>query len=147
MAARAKKGTKNTRESLTLRFDPRMRYGLELLARRQHRTISAVVEWAVGMALHHPSEGLMFRKGEGEEAELLLEKVWDVSEPDRLINLAENFPDLLSYDEGWIWKVLTENSSITKNQDGSWNMDIIRKDWEQIKEYAEKRTVTINLGV
>ena len=145
MAARAKKGTRTTRESLTLRFDPKTRFGLELLARKQHRTVSAVVEWAVGMALNHPSEGLMFRWGKGE-AELLLDRVWDVSEPDRLIRLAEIFPDLLSYDEGWIWKVLTENAPITKKEDGSWNMDVIRQDWEKIKEYAAKRIVTINLG-
>ncbi|MBF0448199.1 MAG: hypothetical protein HQL67_08375 [Magnetococcales bacterium] len=142
MAGRAKKGTRTTRESLTLRFDPKTRYGLELLARRQHRTVSAVVEWAVGMALHHDSEGLIFNSG-GQKPELLLDKVWDVSEPDRLIRLAETFPDLLSYDEGWIWKILNETTNQTKNPDGSWNMELIRNDWELIKEYAAKRTVNL----
>ncbi|MBF0383612.1 MAG: hypothetical protein HQL69_21535 [Magnetococcales bacterium] len=142
MAGRAKKGTRTTRESLTLRFDPKTRRGLEILARKQHRTVSAVVEWAVGAALHHKTEGLMFNFG-NPEPEMLMDKVWDVSEPDHLIKLAEACPDLLSYDEAWIWKVLKESSNQTKNSDGSWNMVLIRKDWDLIKEYAAKRTVNL----
>ena len=43
---------------VTVRLDPRMRFGLNLLARKRHGTMSSVIEWALSQAIEHPENGL-----------------------------------------------------------------------------------------
>lgn len=88
-------------ETLTIRVSPKIKYGLELLARKQHRTLSSVADWALSKALKEPGEGL-------EDG--LLEEVWDPLEPDRLVKLALKCPELLTYEEQLLWKVIKDNS-------------------------------------
>lgn len=51
---KAKKGEAVMTETLTVRLTPRLKYGLELLARKQHRTLAGVVAWAVEQAVNSP---------------------------------------------------------------------------------------------
>lgn len=77
---------KDKTEIVTVRLNPELRFGLELLSRQQHRTLSGVVEWALDQILSR-------REG------FNLDKVWDVDEADRLKKLAEYYPHLLNFDE------------------------------------------------
>ncbi|MBY0404184.1 MAG: hypothetical protein K2X66_09815, partial [Cyanobacteria bacterium] len=58
MAKKASKGSQTKAEALTLRVNPKIKYGLELLARKQHRTLSSVMEWAIDKALKDKKDGL-----------------------------------------------------------------------------------------
>lgn len=111
MAKKQKKGAggKLSRsEVVTVRLDPRLRYGLELAARKHRRTASSFIEWSVERAL---AEVLVYESDQeqfNETVEHVLEKTWDVDEADRLIRLAFKYPDLLTHDEQVVWKLVRE---------------------------------------
>lgn len=101
-----------------MRLDPKLRYGAEMAARKQRRTLSSLIEWAVEQSLRR------FRIREGnaqvDDETLIdaLEKVWDVDPRDRLARLALHFPDLLTFEEQVLWKLVKENGFLWK---GSWD--------------------------
>ncbi|MDR2330278.1 MAG: hypothetical protein LBE58_11805, partial [Comamonas sp.] len=78
-------------ETVTVRLDPKLRYLAELAARRQRRTVSSYVEWAIEDSLKHISLNVNSSGVLAEEAEAL----WDVDEADRFARLALRHPDLL----------------------------------------------------
>ncbi len=115
--------------AITVRLDPKLRYALELLSRKQYRTISSVVEWAINQAIQSP------------EGVANINELWDVDEVDRLIKLAESKPELLNYDEQRIWKVISDHGDYWNwNSFGSdepeINNHLIKRDWEKIQKVA-----------
>ncbi len=130
-------------EIVTVRLDPKLRYLAELAARKQRRTLSSFVEWAVERGLESVTAG------EGspslwDEADAL----WDVDESDRFVKLALRHPDLLTHDELVLWKVIREHGYLWKgrhNQSGDWiwtpsegslMFDRLREQWENYKLVA-----------
>lgn len=94
-------GGKLTRsETVTVRLDPKLRYLAELAARKQRRTLSSFIEWAVEDSLNRVY--LREYSTIADEAGGL----WDLDPSDRLIKLAESHPDLLTYEEQRIWKAI-----------------------------------------
>ena len=89
-------------ETVTLRLDPRLRYLTELAARRQRRTVSSFIEWAIEQAL-----SLVMLPGDPSSEPIDLEYasivLWDPDEADRLAKLGLYYPDLLTYDEQVLW--------------------------------------------
>ena len=86
-----KKGTGGnlTRSQVvTVRLDPKLKFAAELAARKQRRTISSFIEWAVEQAI----EKVPVTSGGIEAPEKsvydILEDVWDVEESDSLVKLA-----------------------------------------------------------
>ena len=73
--------------SLTVRLEPKLRYGLELLARKQRRNLSGVVEWALLCQINSKDDGID------------LEKLWDVDEVGRINCLSKYAPELLTFEE------------------------------------------------
>lgn len=74
---------KNT--TITVRLDPKTRYGLELIARQQHRNLSSVVNWVLHQAILNAFPDIA--------------KLWDVDDATRLKKLKLHKPELLSYEE------------------------------------------------
>lgn len=95
MAKRASRGTHTRTDSVTVRISPRLKYGLELLARKQHRSVSAVVEAALTQALATE------RASAGSETSLadVVDSTWSALEAQRVLRLATDFPNLLSFEE------------------------------------------------
>lgn len=93
MARKKVLATPTKTESINVRLDPKLRYGLELLMRKQRRSITSVVEWALEKAIRDPKDGLY------EDNESLLQKLWDVDSKDRLLLLAKYKPGLLTFEE------------------------------------------------
>lgn len=74
MAKRAPRGEQTKSESVTARLNPKLKFGLELLARQQRRSVSAVLETLLEKTLAeakteidvdqlwHPSEGMRVLK-------------------------------------------------------------------------------------
>jgi len=108
-------------ETVTVRLDPKLRYLAELAARKQRRTVSSFIEWAIEDALKRIpiSEGQSSERTIHDEALTL----WDVDDADRFARLALYFPDLLTHDEQVLWKLIKENGYLWRGKfdsEGYW---------------------------
>lgn len=112
---------------VTVRLDPRIRYGVELAARKHRRTASSFIEWAIEQAL----EMVVIREAENQRqqpvtAQDAQNQVWDVDEPDRFAELAINFPELLNHEEQVLWKLIRECGFLWR---GNWRRQGDREFW------------------
>lgn len=141
-------GSKLTRtQTVTVRFDPKLRYLAELAARKQRRTVSSFIEWAVEEAL----KNIVLQDNDNNEVITLAEEVdslWDVDEAERFARLAAFHPELLSHDEQVLWKVIYDSNLLTFGKhrpNHNWNMELlqknifpnIRKNWRLFNEIAQ----------
>jgi hypothetical protein len=98
MPAKGKKvggGKLSRSEVVQVRLDPRLRFSAELAAKKHRRTLSSFAEWAIEEAISKVMVGL----SQNETAKFVMNEVWDVSEPKRFLNLAHEYPFLLTHDE------------------------------------------------
>lgn len=152
-------GSKLSRsETVTVRLDPKLRYLAELAARKQRRTLSSFIEWAVEDSLSR----VIIQDGGGafdgvniaDEAAYL----WDVDEADRFAKLALRYPYLLTHDEQILWKLIQENGYLWRGKyagsDNEWiwvvgegglNFGRLREHWDKFKAVAEGREVKSTL--
>ena len=127
-------------EIITVRLDPKLRFAAELAARKQRRTLSSFVEWAIEEAVRNSS---VYRIDDtlGTVWQAMMQ-VWDVEEADRLVKLAINFPELLSFDEERLWKLISEHPHFWYpdwDHGGGWqlsedsiNFENLRAQWETL---------------
>ncbi|MDO8262021.1 MAG: hypothetical protein Q7T21_02235 [Gallionella sp.] len=138
-------------ETVTVRLDPKLRYLAELAARKQRRTLSSFIEWALEDALSHVQiyDGSGHNDPDlsvGQEAAQL----WDVDEADRFAKLAIRYPELLTHEEQVIWKLIKENGRLWRGvwraSDDIWQwkieessliFDCLRENWETFKKVAK----------
>jgi hypothetical protein len=101
-------------ETVTVRLDPKLRYLAELAARKQRRTLSSFIEWAIEEILKTVqfSEDGVDSSAPNVASEA--EKLWDVDEPDRFAKLALSHADMLTHDEQVLWKLIRENGHVWK---------------------------------
>jgi hypothetical protein len=97
------KGSPGRSITVAVRLDPKLHHLAQLAARKQRRSLSSFLEWAVKRSLERISLGDNGTSLADEAAWL-----WDEEEEDRLIRLALRHPDMLIYDEQIIWKRLLE---------------------------------------
>jgi hypothetical protein len=93
-------GAKLTRtETVTVRLDEKLRYLAELAARKQRRTLSSYVEWAIQDSL----ERAVLKPASGDEPAKTVAsesaRLWDVDQAGRFVKLGSWYPDLLTHDE------------------------------------------------
>jgi uncharacterized protein (DUF1778 family) len=144
------RGTGTRSEIITVRLDPRTKYLAELAARRQRRTLSSFIEWAVEQSLlqvplaeHRQGEVLTVQEADQRF------KLWDPLEPDRLLRLAMSRPELLTIEEEKIWKVVREAGYLWKGiftgdppgwgyiaEKNALDWDLLRQTWDVIREVA-----------
>lgn len=141
---KSKAGTPRT-EVFAMRFDPKLKYLAEIAARKQRRSMANFVEWAIEQALNNVY--LVERSDYNNQGETVTDatsKLWALDESDRLIRLATNFPELLTYDEQTVWRVICEHSTYnTGTKRMSWfkekddvDVNLVRDCWPEIKAYA-----------
>ena len=147
MAAQKGGGSKLKRsQTVGVRLDPKLRYLAELAARKQRRTLSSYIEWAIE---HSLKTIILTDKTQGDNdacLNILGNDLWDVDESDRVVLLALHCPDLLSFDEQVQWKVICEardkdyKLAFWMERNGSDRGKIfqseIRRCWDDIKKYA-----------
>jgi hypothetical protein len=125
-------------ETVTVRLDPKLRYLAELAARRQRRTLSSFIEWAIEENLKNICLDDRDRQSiASQSAEL-----WDVDEPDRFAKLALTHPDMLTHDEQVLWKLIRENGYLwrgryNEERKWSWPVEFHTLDIEHLREYWE----------
>lgn len=154
---KSKAGAPRT-EVFAMRLDPKLKYLAEIAARKQRRSLANFIEWAIEQAL---SKAMLVETGDfnGQYDRSVLEeagKLWDLEPSDRFLKLAENYPDLLTYEEQLIWKAIHEITAWEsyKDKDGktqSISYDFIagegknkspdpfavRECWQALVAYAE----------
>lgn len=109
----------NRTEIVQVRFNPRLRYAIELLARKEHRTVSSMIEKLVDEAIKKHSIKILPQIEDDFEryAEPYLEAsitkaleyVWHTDEMRRFIATALRVPNLLSYEEERMWNFIKNN--------------------------------------
>lgn len=129
-------------ETVTVRLDPKLRYLAELAARKQRRTLSSFVEWAVEDSLARIllSDETGFNSREtsiADEAGYL----WDVDEADRFAKLALRYPDMLTHDEQVLWKLIRENGYLWRGRNAGpdrewvWRVEEGKLVFERLREH------------
>lgn len=145
-------GGKLTRtETVTVRLDPKLRYLAELAARKQRRTVSSFIEWAVEESLNRVviDEDKTFDGHNDKSIADVAADLWDVDDPDRFAKLAIRYPDMLTHEEQTLWKLVRENGLLWKGRNdkvsGEWTWRIeessliferLREHWETFRAVA-----------
>ncbi len=142
MPAKARKNYAANAEVLTVRLSPKMKFGLELLSRKQHRSLSAIVQHLLDRELREnlyvPIDVVEPDGDFHVEKRRLVDLVWDPYEPDRLVKLGLHSPDLLDLDEELKWKVIQDDYKRYWHSAGKPNYKAIRDDWlSDISKKAE----------
>lgn len=101
---------------ISVRVDPKLRYGLDLAARQQHISVSDAVVQAV--AAYLASKGLMDKQ---EDKNLpLLDLIWDESESKRIVNLAQKLPSLASREDIMLFSLFKDMENNVFNRGVKW---------------------------
>ena len=141
---------------ISVRVDPETRYLIELAAQSQHRSMSGFIESLIHDALDKIEIGeqpLRNIQGEfdGSSAPIKLRHaardLWHPNEIERFLRLAWYYPDLLTYKQSSLWRVIEEcdacwNGKATQ-EDGEWRFDrtgpipaTIKTYWDRLQAVA-----------
>jgi len=99
-----KKSNKQTgrTETIGFRLEPKLRFAAEIAARRQRRSLSSFIEWAVDEAM----ENVVLDSESQVTVRQALKDIWDPDEADRFVRLAAKYPELLNHEEERLWKCI-----------------------------------------
>ena len=130
-------------EVVTVRLDPRLRYGVELAARKHRRTASSFIEWAIEETLRREIIREQSEEVNQATAQQMLNEVWDIDESDRFAKLA------LNHEEQVLWKLILECGLVWRGRytgsDRRWtwypsedNLEFVklREHWDTFKQVA-----------
>jgi len=103
-------------ETVTVRLDPKLRYLAELASRKQRRTLSSFIEWAIENSMKQvdlSEQDGMYKGGDFDKSIMdVAGNLWDVDDADRFLRLALSYPQLLTYEEQVLWKLIRSNGSV-----------------------------------
>ncbi len=139
---RKPKATGPRTEVFAMRLDPKLKYLAEIGARKQRRSLANFIEWAIEQALNRVQLVESGFNGDGPTVADESAKLWALDESDRLIKLATHYPDLLSYEEQLVWRVICDYSVYTKDFKRSCRFKhpngflFVQECWTEIKAYA-----------
>jgi hypothetical protein len=160
----AKPGKKSAKtETLAVRIDAKEKYGLEILSRMQRRSLTSLVEYTINQKLREylvitePQQSALFKDKVYEEG-CVLDDIWSDDEVMRLILLLDFAPQLLTFEEGLVWKLIQDNAIYwtgrlhEKESKYIWNtsdlstlrIDFVRHDFDKLKNYALGRVEVID---
>ena len=105
-------GSKLSRsETVTVRLDPKLQYLAGVAARKQRRTLSSFIEWAVEQSLH--SVNLYIPSVYGSDEPVSVEdeatRLWVADEAERFARLAILYPELMTHEEQEKWLLLSDS--------------------------------------
>lgn len=131
-------------EVFALRLDPKLKYLAEIAARKQRRSLANFVEWAIDEALKGVPLADGDINGNGATVANMATRLWALDEPERLRNLATHYPELMSYDEQLVWRVVSEHNTYNSGSkriskfmtEKYFDIELVRACWSEIKAYA-----------
>ena len=145
-------------EVFAMRLDPKLKYLAEVAARKQRRSLANFIEWSLEQALGVVKlvETTEFNGQYNQSVLDEASKLWDLEPSDRFIKLAENYPDLLNYEEQLVWKAIFDVSAYETYKDADGKTQIstydfvdgtgserkadrmaVKECWPQLVGYAE----------
>lgn len=136
-------------ETVTVRLDPKLRYLAELAARKQRRTLSSFIEWAIERCLKDV-DIQDAKKGERSNLSALADTLWDVGELERFLKLALKAPELLNYKEERIWKFIDEWSAlwdVDKNKRRYFRIGLLSSLWSDFEQYGDDEITDKDLEI
>jgi hypothetical protein len=125
-------------ETVTVRLDPKLRYLAELAARKQRRTLSSFIEWAIEQSLKDVQIQNV-RKGESSNLHDVSDALWDVGPAERLVRLALKCPEFLNYKEQRIWKLVDEWPALwdtNEEERRCFRFDLLNNLWNEFEQYG-----------
>ena len=131
---------------ISVRLDPKTKHAADLAARYQRRTLSSYIEWAIEYSLSNSK--LEDMSGSPVKLWDIAQKTFDVEDSEKSIKMALYAPNLLSYDEMLIWKIIENHEYFWSNHDAyrnritgytgkDLNLDRIRDQWKNILNLAD----------
>lgn len=127
-------GKLNRSETVSVRLDPKLRYLADLAARKQRRTVSSFIEWAVEQSLREVK--LYIGSGYQDDHDVSVDdeanNLWDVDESERFVKLAIKYPELLTHQEQEIWKLLLDSTLLHPARSRDYNS--VRWDWGMLED-------------
>lgn len=116
-------------EMLSVRLDPYLKFAAQLAAVAQRQTVAGFVEWATRQAAQRI--GVLQRPDGWVTALQVAEAVWSEDEVERFLNLAQRFPELLTYTEKLLWDAA--------RRAGCTELEPLRERWDALNEQANAR--------
>lgn len=108
MPGRPRKAPEDKLEQFSVRLPPKLKFGLELLARAQHRSLSQAVEWAVQVGLNS-----FEADRDGTTLGRVLDEAWSKeSEAERLLAIYRRAPMLLSFEDAATCELLARSRDL-----------------------------------
>lgn len=125
--------TSNPRSNVvTLRVTPKMRWGLELLAKQRGETLTEVVIHAVDRLFRDTDVGLV--RAAGQPAELdLLDQTWAPEECERVVRLAMACPELLDDRQRYLWLRVRDERAVWKRWPAPRKPKPADVDWSKLR--------------
>ncbi len=153
-----RKPRKNVRaETTSIRLDPRLRYFCELACIKQRRSLNSFIEYAIETTLNNVN---IYEGGYNEapvSISSVADQLWDVDESDRFAKLALRYPELLSYDQQILWKLIREMPGMWRGHydnrnEWSWKVveatlifERLREHWQILQEIARGEALKTQL--
>lgn len=150
MTMAGKRGSKlNKSESVQVRFDPKLKMAVELLAARERRTLSSLVEWAMERTVKElPVTNDI--QGKPVTAWKVADECWNEDQYYRIYLLEDKYEDLLTYEERRLSNIMFELRKLERRLSGIKDKDIefnytidiwmktIKIIWSSILEFYNK---------
>lgn len=140
---------------ISFRLTPRDKYAIELIARRDRKSASAVIEQAIAQFIDadhiskRPRTPEVFKDDKGRKVDIdlleqsLLDKLWSPYPWRRLRKLSKFAPELMNADECLIWECIEDTGEFWDRykENGKARrrllIPIVRKAWPLLEEYAD----------
>lgn len=121
---------------LTARIPEKTRFGLTLMSRLHHEPVPDILIRALNNLYSSEHIGLFVDLPGEELPRNLLDLAWAERESDRLVNLAQVYPTLLTASEKLAWEQIrsTDKYWLKGKKGREVNREAIAEDWPAIKE-------------
>lgn len=90
-------------EVITIRVNPKAKFGLELMARIHNRSVAQTLEMAIFRLMADPYDTRQLGYIEGRPDENIIDVLWSPHRGQRLLKMVLDYHHLLSYDEELLW--------------------------------------------
>ncbi len=136
---------------LNVRVPTRLKFGLDLVARRYRESVSDVIIRALNDHMSSENGGLLGYVGDNEHAVNLLPLVWDDNEVLRTVKLALIQPELLTKTEELVWAAVQADDkywakspgakkakagSLPNRELAALQLEVLEADWPELVKAA-----------
>jgi hypothetical protein len=117
---------------VSIRLNPRLKFGADLAARAQHNSLSGFAEWAIAKALREVTTP--DKAGNDCSIEDVTNRTYSIYRADRLLLLAD-YPSLLTYEEEAMLSTAFRCEGL-KGKQGKLKASLLEESWDLIEAVA-----------